>query len=98
MVFALQLWCHNELLDIVLTQRVAELCIAELGSSYPFLLFLHSASTLQRQPDRPFQVFIGDWFLGTGMHQFEQAANGLRHGVLVSAAECAAEGHPPLKG
>ena len=98
MVFALQFRRDDELFDIILAQRVAELRIAKLGRADSLLLLFDPATALQGQPNRPFQVFVGNRLVRAGMNQFEQTANGLRYGILVSAAECPAESHPPLKG
>ena len=97
MIFALQLRRDHELLHAVLAQRVAELRVAELGGADPLLLFLYPATALQRQPHRPFQVFIRHRVVGRRVHQLEQAVDRLDRRVLVAAAERPAERQPPLQ-
>jgi len=56
----LQFGRDDELLDAVLAQRVAELRVPKLGGADPLLLFLDPAAALQRQPDGPFEVRLGN--------------------------------------
>src|SRR5262249_52740703 len=56
-------------------EMVAEVRVAELGRTDPFLLFLHTPPTFQGKADRPFQVFIGYLDLGIRLEQLEQAAD-----------------------
>ena len=59
-VLALQLRGGDELLDAVLADAVAELRVAELGAADALLLLLDPPAALQRQPDRPLEVLVGD--------------------------------------
>jgi hypothetical protein len=51
----------DESLESVLAHLIAEERVSELRAADPLLLFLYTAPALESQPDRPFEVLVGNF-------------------------------------
>src|SRR5262249_19783553 len=87
-----------ELLDPLVPQHVAEVGVPELRRANALLLLFDAASDLERDPERPLEILVGDARVCGWPQELQQPADRLVHGVDVAPAHRAAELVPTLNG
>src|SRR5690606_27891312 len=81
--------CGHELLDPLHPKRVAEVGVAEFALKTALLLLFDPSTRLQRYPNNPFKIIIGDRHVGIRKEQLHQAAYSLVDGLDVTSTESA---------